>query len=170
MKVDRAKVFETTSPSSGISTVGALLALGLLAGCASTVVPTDVSMTGMPNAELALRRTLDQVNGDMTQIGGMRPSGYAEAAANAPVLPGELQKPVQFVWTGSLDAGVRKLATSIGYTVVVSAPDDAQAISVAINIDGQVISAFRALGDQAGTTATVQVDPQHRQVQVIHHV
>ena len=158
MNVDRAK------------TVMALLALGLLAGCASTVVPTDVSMTGMPNAELALRRTLDQVNGDMTQIGGMLPASYAEATAAAPVLPGELQKPVQFVWTGPLDAGVRKLATSIGYAVVVSAPDNAQPISVAVNVDGQVIGAFRALGDQAGTIATVQVDPQHRQVQVIHHV
>ena len=158
MNVDRAQIFP------------ALLALGLLTGCAPTVVPPDVSMTGMPNAELSLRRTLDQVNGEMTQIGGMRPASYAAVTAAAPVLPGELQKPVQFVWTGPLDAGVRKLATSIGYTVVVSAPDNAQLISVAINIDGQVIGAFRALGDQAGTTATVQVDPQHRQVQVIHHV
>jgi hypothetical protein len=29
---------------------------------------------------------------------------------------------------------------------------------------------FQALGEEAGSRATVQVDPLHHQVQVIHHV
>ena len=147
----------------------ALLALGLLAGCASPTVPTDVATTGMPNAEQALRRTIDQVNGDMARIGGMRPVSYASAAAT-PVVPDELQKPVHFMWSGSLDDGVRKLAASVGYSVAVFAPQNARPIAVAINVNGQVIGAFRALGNQAGTRATVEVDPLHRQVEVIHHV
>jgi defect in organelle trafficking protein DotD len=148
----------------------AFLAVGLLAGCASTNIPTDVATDGMPNAELALRRTIAQVNGDMTQIGGMQPASYAAAAPATPVVPDELQKPVQFVWSGSLDAGVKKLADSIGYSVAVSAPQNTQPIPVAVNVNGQVLGAFQALGAQAGTSATVQVDPLHHQVQVIHHV
>ena len=39
-----------------------------------------------------------------------------------------------------------------------------------INIGHLVYQVFEALGAEAGTRATVQVDPQHHQVQVIHHV
>jgi defect-in-organelle-trafficking protein DotD len=77
---------------------------------------------------------------------------------------------VQFVWNGALDAGVRKLADSIGYAVAVSGPQNPQSIVVAVNVNGQVIEGFQALGSQAGAIATVQVDPLHHQVQVVHHV
>ena len=147
----------------------AILGLGLLAGCASTNVPADVATTGMPNAELALHRTLDQVNADMTQIGGMQPAAYVTSAL-APVVPAELEKPVQFVWSGPLDAGVKKLANSIGYTVAVSGPQDPQPLNVAVNVNGQVLGAFQALGKQAGAIATVEVDPLHHRVQIVHHV
>ena len=150
-------------------TVPAMLGLALLASCASTNVPTDVATTGMPNAELALRRALDQVNGDMTQIGAMQPVGYAAADAT-PVVPAELEKPIQFVWSGPLDAGVKNLANSIGYSVAISGPQNPQPIIVAVNINGQVLGAFQALGTQAGAIATVEVDPLHHQVQVVHHV
>jgi defect-in-organelle-trafficking protein DotD len=146
------------------------LCIGLLAGCASTNVPTDVSTTGMPNAELALRRTLDQVNADMTQIGGMQPARDAATAPTTPVVPAELEKPVQFVWSGPLDAGVKKLANSIGYSVAVSGPRNPQPLNVAVNVNGPVLGAFQALGTQAGAIATVEVDPLHHQVQVVHHV
>lgn len=150
--------------------VPALLGLGLLAGCAATNVPTDVATTGMPNAELALRRTLDQVNADMAQIGGMQPASYVASAPTMPVVPAELEKPVQFVWNGPLDAGVKKLADSIGYSVAVSGPQNPQPLIVAVNVNGQVLGAFQALGTQAGAVATVEVDPLHHQVQVVHHV
>jgi defect in organelle trafficking protein DotD len=150
--------------------VPAFVGLGLLAGCASTNVPTDVATTGMPNAELALRRTLDQVNADMTQIGGMQPASDVASAPATPVVPAELEKPVQFVWNGPLDAGVTKLANSIGYSVAVSGPQDPQPLIVAVNVHGQVLAAFQALGTQAGAVATVEVDPLHHQVQVVHHV
>jgi defect-in-organelle-trafficking protein DotD len=149
--------------------ISAFVTIGLLAGCASTHVPTDVATTGVPNAELALRRTLGQVDSDMTQIGSMQPGFYAAATAS-PVVPAELEKPVQFVWSGPLDAGVKKLARSIGYSVAVSGPQNPQPILVKVNINGQVIGAFQELGSQAGAIATVQVDPLHHQVQVVHHV
>ncbi len=155
------------TPARAVSTV---LMLGLLAGCASTHVAADVSSPGMPNPEVALRRSLAQVNQDMTAIGAMRPYSYAGSAPVESVVPAELQKPVQFVWTGSLDDGVKKLADSIGYTVSVTGPANPRAFSVAVNVAAQVISAFRALGDQAGAYATVQLDPLHHLVEVTHHV
>ena len=145
------------------------LAVALLAGCATPNVPRTVDPTGMPSAELALQRAIARVNADMTRIGQISPVSY-QVASTAPVVPAELQKPVQFVWTGPLDAGVRKLADSIGYTVVVSAPQNAKPLKVAVNVSGQVMGAFQALGTQAGTAATVEVDPLHHQVQVTHHV
>ncbi|WP_158803504.1 DotD/TraH family lipoprotein [Acidisoma sp. L85] len=147
----------------------AALGLGLLAGCTSTSVPTDVSTTGMPNAELALRRALDQVNSDMTQIGGMQPAGSGVADAT-PVVPAELEKPIQFAWNGPLDAGVKKLARTIGYSVAVLGPRNPQPLVVTVIVNGQVLGAFQALGTQAGAKATVEVDPLHHQVQVVHHV
>jgi defect-in-organelle-trafficking protein DotD len=141
-----------------------------LAGCAVPNVPTDVDTTGMANPELALRRAIDQVNADMAQIGGMHSSSRYALEESTTVVPDELKKPVQFVWNGPLDDGVRKLASSIGYTVSVIAPPNAGALPVAVNMNGQVVAAFQALGDQAGTSATVAVDPLHHQVQVIHHV
>lgn len=151
--------------------IPALLAIGLLAGCAGMPqVPTDVAATGMRNAELALHRTLDQVNAEMTQIGGMQPQGSMAAVSAAPVVPDDLQKPVQFVWTGPLDAGVQKLAASIGYAVAVFGPPNPRPVPVAVNVNGPVLGVFQALGTQAGTAATVEVDPLHHQVQVVHHV
>ncbi len=144
--------------------------VALLAGCATPNVPTTVETTGMPSAELALQRAIARVNSDMTRIGEASPGAYAVAATPQAVIPAELQKPVQFVWTGPLDAGVRKLAASIGYTVYVSAPQNARPLVVAVNVSGQIVGAFQALGNQAGTAATVEVDPLHHQVQVTHHV
>ena len=164
----------------------ALLALGLLAGCVTPPESPEVATNGMPNAELALRHALDQVNGDMARIGVMRPEGIhfspaqpgptplaltpgSEAGAT-PVVAAELQRPAQFTWTGPLDAGVEKLAASIGYSVSVLAPPNPQPVAVAVNVNGQVLNAFQALGEQAGAVATVQVDPLHRHVEVVHHV
>lgn len=171
----------------------ALLVLGLLAGCVTPPDSPDVATNGMPNPELALRHALDQVNGDMAQIGAMRPEGIhpslaqpgptplastavgfaptpGSAAEATPVVAAELQRPAQFTWTGPLDAGVQKLAASIGYSVSVLAPPNPQPVAVAVNINGQVLNAFQALGEQAGAVATVQVDPLHRHVEVVHHV
>jgi defect in organelle trafficking protein DotD len=150
-----------------------LAVLACLTGCATPKVPTDVESTGMPNAELALERAIDKVNGDMAQIGAMRLDRAAPAAAGpmtTAAIPDELRKPVDFIWAGPLDDGVRKLAASIGYQVAVIGPGHAQPIPISINTVGTVLSAFHALGDQAGSAATVSIDTVHHQVQVIHHV
>lgn len=144
-------------------------ALALLAGCATPNIGTDVETTGMPNAEVALRRAIDQANGQMSHLRRLQ-RGPTDFATN-PVMPSELQRVVSFTWTGPLDAGVQKLADSIGYQVAVTAPANSQPLPVTVTLSSTtIVSVFAALGDQAGTRATVQVDPLHRRIEVAHHV
>ena len=148
-----------------------LLATGFLGACAVTPnVGTDVAATGMPNPELALRDSLRQVDAAMSELGTTRGVPPPDTAAG-PILPGELQKPVTFSYQGDLDAGVRKVATSLGYqTVVEPPPAGSPPLDVAVAAASMsAYQALQALGDAAGTRATVVVNPYLRQVKVVHH-
>jgi defect-in-organelle-trafficking protein DotD len=186
---------------------GTLTGLALLVGCAGHTVTTDIETTGMPNPEVALRRSMDQVNSQVSQLGGMRPSPQslayatttpataavpiatapvastpATAAAVAipafpppantgPVVPEELQRPIAFAWNGPLDDGVRKVAAELGYRVDVSGPLNTQPVAVVVApVSTTLVGAFTALGNQAGSAATVRLDFINRRVEVIHHV
>lgn len=82
-----------------------------------------------------------------------------------------MRRIVSFQWDGPLDKGVAKLAQSIGYTFYTTAPLGAQPLTVVLQMTMvPVYRVFQALGEEAGTRATVEVDPLHHQVQVIHHV
>ena len=145
----------------------AVASLALLSACSAiTPVPTTVAVAGMPNPEMALQQSMQHVDAEMTQLGGMRGPGVAAV----PVMPEDLQRTVNFTWSGSLDAGVAKLARSIGYTFFTTLPPGAAGVDVAINVRSvSALDAFRALGQSAGTRATVEVDPVHHAVQVVHH-
>lgn len=153
------------------SPVVTLLAALLAAGCASTPdVGTDVAATGMPNAELALRESMRLVDAQMSKLGTMGPAPVQRGVG--PVVPGELQKVVVFSWTGTLEDGVRKLADSIGYAVAVAPPPAGQGpveVGVATG-QVQILQAFQALGEAAGSRAMVRVDPVRRQVDVVYRV
>jgi|SRR5580658_992099 defect-in-organelle-trafficking protein DotD len=157
-------------PVRSVRPMLACLGLVLLAGCSSTPkVPTTVDTTGMPNAELALRESFRQVDAAMASLGTMSPAPTARS--DGPVVPAELQKIVSFAWQGPLDGAVRQLADTIGYTVTINAPDHPAPLPVGINTGPkQIVEIFRDLGDAAGSKATVEVDPLHHQIQVIHHV
>lgn len=152
--------------------LSALLAAALLAGCSHTIpVPTTVVTGGMPNPEEALRQSMNHVDAEMAELGAMQAPPAGAAIAAAPVLPEDLQRIVSFTWAGSLDKGVAKLAQSIGYTFYTTAPSNAQPIDVTVQAQSEpAIQVFKSLGDAAGNRATVEVDPLHHQVQVIHHV
>ena len=151
-----------------VSVSAALIAAGLLSGCASvTPVPTTVEMPGMPNPEAALRQSIHHVDAEMAELGQLTPS---TTEVDQPVLPDELRRTVTFTWNGPLDAGVAKLAASIGYSFYTTGPASQQPLNVAIQISSvPVYQVFQALGEEAGAQATVQLDPLHHQVQVIHH-
>ncbi len=151
--------------------------LGLLAACAGTTgIDPNVDATGMPNAELALQRSLNQVDAAMRDLGGMTVANRSIAlaaapSAAAPVVPAELQRPQSFTWSGPIDIGAKTLADRIGYRLLVTAPAGAVPVIVAVNLaDVPALDLFKALGAAAGTQATVLVDPDRHQVEVQHHV
>ena len=160
-----------------------LAAACLVVGCAAIPnVGTEVAMTGMPNTEVALRESMRLVDTEIGKLGRMEPPAPpAPSIALAPpppsradaypVIPGELQKVIAFTWTGTLEEGVRQLAGNIGYVTTVAPPRSGhESIPVSISIGPvPVIQAFQALGEAAGVTATVRVDPVRRQVDVLYH-
>jgi defect-in-organelle-trafficking protein DotD len=147
----------------------ACLFLVLLAGCAATIpVPTTVEAPGMPNPELALQASMQHVDAEMAELGQLSPTVTQE---EQPVMPDSLQRIVSFAWDGPLDGAVAKLAASVGYTFYTTGPTNQKPLSVSIQIGSvPVYQVFQALGEEAGTAATVEIDPQHHQIQVIHHV
>jgi defect-in-organelle-trafficking protein DotD len=142
----------------------------LLAACATPVVPvpTTVPAAGMPNPEAALRASMQHVDAEMAELGRLSPS---VTRVSTLLVPEDLQRIVSFQWNGPLDAGVAKLAASIGYTFYTTGPTTAQPINVVVEI-AQVpaIQVLQVIGAETGMRATVQVDPLHHQVEVIHHV
>ena len=104
----------------------------------------------------------------MAELGRLSPTVAREVQ---PVMPADLQRVVSFEWNGPLDQAVAKLSASIGYTFYTTAPANAAPLEVSIRMASvPAYQVFQSLGAEAGTRATVQVDPLHHQVQVIHHV
>ena len=152
-----------------LSLAPALLGFVVLAGCGSNSPTSGVVTPGMPNPEVALRRSMAQVGQQMAQLGDLNAAKIARQGG--PVVPEELRRPVAFVWKGSLSAGVRRLADAVGYRVVESGVESEQPVNVEVDLrETTVVDAFAALGEQAGAYATVQLDPASRTVQVIRHV
>lgn len=151
--------------------VPALILFGLVAGCAAPVhpVPTTVVTSGMPNPEEAMLSSMQHVNAEMAELGQLTPTPVTTSAGQ--VIPEDLQRIVSFSWNGPLDQAVAKVALSIGYTFYTTAPPDAKPVTIAIQLNSvPAYQVFQALGEEAGALATVEVDPLHHQVQVIHHV
>ncbi|APT60124.1 hypothetical protein RGI145_22475 (plasmid) [Roseomonas gilardii] len=152
--------------------VPALIGMVALAGCATRGPTAEIATPGMPNPEIALRQSMEQVSRQLSQLGGVSQSDLA--ARRGQVVPEELQRPIAFTWSGPLADGVRKLADAVGYRVVVSSVEGVerpQPVPVTVNLPATtVVDAFAALGEQAGAYATVQLDPASRTVQVVHRV
>ena len=148
----------------------------LLAGCAGQVTPiaSDVDVTGMPNSELALQRSMDRADAAMRDLGGRTVSVRAfSAAAAATIVPAELQRPETFAWSGPIDIGAKTLADKVGYRLIVTQTiaGPSQPILVSVNMaNARIVDAFEALGTAAGPRATVIVDPDRHTVEVQHHV
>ena len=68
--------------------------MSLLSACAGTPkIDPDVDAYGMPNAELALQRSIDRVDAAMLNLGGLGGAGRVSATAG-PVVAAELQRPL----------------------------------------------------------------------------
>jgi defect-in-organelle-trafficking protein DotD len=140
----------------------------VLAGCAMRV-PVTVDVPGMPNPEIAMRRSMDHVAAEMEMLGRRGPR--VAAAALPPVVPAELGKVIAFEWDGPVVGAVEKLAQSIGYQVVVRGPWNTEPLAIRINTGPKrVFEVFQEIGVAAGDGATVELDPQNQRVEIIHHV
>lgn len=101
----------------------ALCSVIVASGCANTLpVPTTVDVAGMPNPEIALQKSMRHVDAEMAQLGAMS----TRATYAQPVVPAPLERTVDFTWSGPLDAGVAKLAQSVGYTFFTTKPPEGQ--------------------------------------------
>ena len=62
--------------------VAVLLGTALLAGCAASVqpVPTTVATPGMPNPEMALQKSMSDVNAEMAELGLLTPAATTPAS------------------------------------------------------------------------------------------
>jgi defect-in-organelle-trafficking protein DotD len=146
--------------------------MSLLSACAGgPKIDPDVDAYGMPNAELALQRSIGRVDAAMLDLGGMSVAGRISTPPGPVVVAAELQRPLTFAWAGPIDTGVKALADRIGYRLIVTGPQNALPVIVSVNMtDASALDLFKAIGNSAGTQATVIVDPEHHQVQVQHHV
>jgi len=145
-------------------TLAAAALLAVLGGCAR-VGPErpDVDAEGIANPEVALTRTMERVGKAMADLRADR--------GTRTVLPAELQRPITWRWTGRLDEAAKALAERVGYAYAPPGPDAPAMPVVAVNVtDTPAIEVFRTLGTQAGTAATLVVDPEARIVQVKRHV
>ena len=144
-----------------------LLALSLAACAAAPVAPT-VDQPGMPNAEVALQKSMDETARELQRIGAIEPS--AAAAAKPAVVAAELDRVVSMSWNGALDGAVRRLGDTIGYRTAVTGNAPPAGVNVAVDPAPQrVYDILHGLGDQAGEAAVVRVDQQHQILEVIYH-
>lgn len=144
--------------------------LAALGACATPDVPATVETAGMPNAELALQRSMAQVDADVGRLGTLQGADASAQPQPQGILPAELQKRMTLQWSGPLDGAVQRLGDAVGYQVTVVKPNGSLPLPVAINLHGPAVDLLRTLGDQAGTRASVDVDPLHHQITVTHHV
>jgi DotD protein len=154
--------------SSKARLAGAGLVALSIAGCGVTPVAPDVDTPGMPNAEVALQKSMDDTAREMARIGAIEPS--AAIASKPTVVAGELDRVVSMQWNGALDGAVRRLGEAIGYRTAVTGNAPQAGVNVTIDpAPRRVYDILRGLGDQAGDAATVRVDEQHQLLEVIYH-
>jgi hypothetical protein len=139
-----------------------------LAGCGVTPIASSVDTPGMPNAEIALQKSMDDTAREMTRIGAMQPS--AVVASKPTVVARELDRVVSMQWSGPLDGAVRRLGETIGYRTAVTGSAPRAGVNVAVDSSPRrVYDILHTLGDQVGDVATVRVDQQHQLIEVIYH-
>lgn len=137
-----------------------------LAACADHPEAGPINTTGMPNAELALQRSIDSTTAQLRQIGAIHATPVT-AVTQTPPLPDDVTRKVWFVWNGPLNGAVKKLGKKIGYTVTISGKS--HRIAVVTNAVAPAIDILRSMGEQAGAAATVRVDTQNHQIEVAYN-
>ncbi|NHO57456.1 DotD/TraH family lipoprotein [Acetobacter lambici] len=84
------------------------------------------------------------------------------------VLPAEMNRPMRWDWTGSLDAGVREIAKMVGYKVLSPPIDHAPVVSIHQThaTAGELINELAAAGNPE---LDVDVDILHHTIRINQH-
>lgn len=84
------------------------------------------------------------------------------------VLPAEMNRPMRWDWTGSLDAGVRQIASMVGYKVLSTPVDHSPLVSIHRThaTAGELINELAAAGNPEWD---VDVDTLHHTIRINQH-
>lgn len=146
-----------------------LASITVLAGCASTPLITDppVDAAGMPNAQAALNEAILRTDQAVAQLNGAPVTTLASASFPG-VLPGELEQPMQWRFSGQLIPAVQALGKFVNYRVVVEQGPHYQPIPVSFDANHTPAAAvIEVLNSQAGSRAVVEADPRQQVIFVI---
>lgn len=142
----------------------------LLAACSNTNVPTTVKVTGMPNPELALQKSMDHVNQDMSRIGGLQPRSETTSIALNADVPAPLKRTIALFFNGKLEKAVDILANKSGYAVSVERPKKIKSLRITTRFPNiTIFEALRSLGEQIGNQADIEIDNNSHLIRVIYH-
>lgn len=84
------------------------------------------------------------------------------------VLPSEMNRPLRWDWTGSLDEGVRQIARTVGYNVLSKPIPDSPIVSIhqASSTAGELLNQLAAAGNP---DMEVDIDILHHSIRVYRH-
>ncbi|MBB2156614.1 DotD/TraH family lipoprotein [Gluconacetobacter diazotrophicus] len=123
-------------------------AMALLTGCSSSPPPpVEQPITQDMNLVLSALDAHAAVRFPMLRSGS--------------VLPAEMNRPVDWHWSGHITDGVRLIATKVGYTAIVPERNDGPVVSIDRE-NVPIHSVLDELAAAAGTRMTIEVDiPSH---------
>ncbi len=144
---------------------GITIALVVLAGCAHVPPPNPPALPVRP-IQGALTRSAHQVARAWTVLDEENAAVHPPVVQNAPILPPELTRTVDFPWNGPLVPLVHKLASMAGYTVAVRGPAPAAPIVVTLHGRHTVFNALQIVGEQAGALADIRLNARQQRIVV----
>lgn len=164
-KIRYARLINRALGNSNFFPIGGLL---LLTACSTPKIPTTVQITGMPNPELALQKSMDHVNKDMSRIAELHPH-TTSITLNADI-PAELQKNIAFFFDGKLENAVDILANKSGYSISIEKPKKIKSFHITTRFPNiTIFEALHSLGELVGNRADIEINNNSHLIRVIYH-
>ncbi len=152
---------------------GLVLTAAILTGCAAVQRSGEPFSANSANTDEMLSRALAAAAERAAEalerladaeaatgpVPGPEPSGH---------VPSALLQPVDFSWTGPLEAAARSLAGKANYELSVAGKPASPVLVTLKGSQVPLITLFREAGLQAGARATLRVSPERRLIEVIY--
>jgi len=160
---------QAPSRSAG-RTCAALLAVGLLAGCATTERPAprpeaaDPILTQLAEASTRAAKALE----GLSRVEQKR-TPVTKASVDPATLPEDVKKPITLVWTGSAFEALKQVAFTIGYGVAEYGAKPTSPLIVSVNANG--VAAYEVIQDiqmQLGNRAQLVPNVAEKRLKVFY--